>query len=181
MFSIRPCMNRYCPNKRHTQVGQQSRQSLIKKERRNKCGYLLNAQAEVEDAVRAVRVPVGPPDFLDEAGQRKAQFHRVALQDVFLDVSWVEQTVTFVSGRRKGRRAGGGRKAKRGSLCACSLLRCCTQLFQAFTPYRWLTLDATGLGVMLRSGRPVRRRLWTDIMKILVFIIAGNQCNSASL
>lgn len=36
-------------------------------ERRNRCRYLLNPQAEVEDAVWAVRLPTRPPDFADEA------------------------------------------------------------------------------------------------------------------
>lgn len=33
----------------------------------NECLYLLNPQTQVEDAVWAVRLPVRPPDLLDES------------------------------------------------------------------------------------------------------------------
>lgn len=46
----------------------------------------------------------------------------------------------------------------------CSELRRWTQLFQALTPYRWLTL-AAGLVVVLRSDRAALLRLWMDRIK----------------
>lgn len=37
------------------------------------CVYLLYPQTEVEDAVWAVGLPIGPSHFFDEARQSKAQ------------------------------------------------------------------------------------------------------------
>lgn len=55
------------------------------------CAHLLDPQTEVEDAVRAVGLSIGPSHFLDEASQSKAQLSRVALKDVFFNIYWGQQ------------------------------------------------------------------------------------------
>ena len=47
------------------------------------CVDLLYPQTEVEDAVWAVGLSIGPSHFSDEARQSKAQLSRVTLKDVF--------------------------------------------------------------------------------------------------
>lgn len=50
------------------------------------CVYLLYPQTEVEDAVWAVGLPIGPSHFFDEARQSKAQLSWVTLKDVFFNI-----------------------------------------------------------------------------------------------
>lgn len=56
----------------------------------NQCVYLLYPQTEVEDAVWAVRLSIGPSHFSDEVRQSKAQLSRVALKDVFFNIYWMD-------------------------------------------------------------------------------------------
>lgn len=53
------------------------------------CVYLLYPQTEVEDAVWAVGLSIGPSHFSDEARQSKAQLSRVTLKDVFFNIHYV--------------------------------------------------------------------------------------------
>lgn len=48
--------------------------------------YLLYPQTEVEDAVRAVCLSIGPSHFFDEARQSKAQLSGVTFNDVFFNI-----------------------------------------------------------------------------------------------
>lgn len=50
------------------------------------CAYLLYPQAEVEDAVWAVGLSIGPSHFFDEARQSKAQLSGVTFDDVFFNI-----------------------------------------------------------------------------------------------
>lgn len=52
-------------------------------------GHLLYPQTEVEDAVRAVGLSVGPSHFFDEARQTEAQLSGVAVKDVFFHFNWI--------------------------------------------------------------------------------------------
>lgn len=52
--------------------------------------YLLDPQTQVEDAVCAVGLSVGASRLLDEVGQSVAQLSRVALEDVFFDINWMD-------------------------------------------------------------------------------------------
>lgn len=57
--------------------------------------YLLYPQTQVEDAVRAVGLPVGTSRLSDEVGQSVAQLSRVALEDVFFDINWMDGSTTM--------------------------------------------------------------------------------------
>lgn len=61
--------------------------------------YLLDPQAQVEDAVGAVGLAVGTSHLLDEPRQCEGELSRVALEDVFFDGHWWDGR--YVAGREK--------------------------------------------------------------------------------
>lgn len=59
-----------------------------------RASHLLDAEAEIEEAVRGVGLPVRPFDLVDEAAESVAQLSRGALEDVLVQhhrTGWKQQ------------------------------------------------------------------------------------------